>query len=72
MRIDRIKIVTLMAQREITGKKLSEISGISRAVISGIRCGKTCSQETANKISKALGVDVALLLSTSKEDEQNA
>ncbi len=70
MRIDRVKFVTLMAQREITGKKLSEISGVSRTIISGIRCGKTCSPETADKISRALGVDSTYLLP--KENEQNA
>lgn len=58
MRIDRVKLVTELARRDMTQKKLAEISGVSRATINYIRCGKSCSDEIGNKIATALGLTV--------------
>lgn len=62
MRIDRIKLVTEMAKRNLTQKKLSEISGVSRVSVSNIKSGKSCSEETANKIAAALGISIENLV----------
>ena len=62
MRIDRIKLVTEMTKRNLTQKKLSEISGVSRVSVSNIKSGKSCSEETAKKISAALGISIEKLV----------
>ena len=41
---------------------LSIMSGLSRGTITGVKSGKSCSQETGEKIARALGVDVAELV----------
>lgn len=62
MRIDRIKLVTEMARRNITQLKLVELSGVSRATISGIQNGRSCSSRTAVKIADTLKVPLENLL----------
>lgn len=62
MRIDRIKLVTEMARRNITQLKLVELSGVSRATISGIQNGLSCSSRTAVKIADTLKVPLENLL----------
>ena len=62
MRIDRVKLITEMARADLNGKQLGELAGISRATVSSVKCGKRCSEETASKIARALGVDVEELL----------
>lgn len=62
MRIDRVKLITEMARRDMTVKKLSALSGVSRVTVTGIRSGKACSPETASKIIQALGVKVEAII----------
>lgn len=62
MRIDRVKLITELAKRDMTQKCLAELSGVSRPTISSIRGGKSCSNEIGQKIAKALGVDVTEIL----------
>ena len=62
MRIDRVKLVTELAKRDMTQKKLAEIAGISRAPVNYIRGGKNCSDEVGEKIAKALGVDITEII----------
>ena len=62
MRINRIKLVAELAKRDMTQCKLAEISGVSRATIGYIKCGKSCSDEVGNKIAKALGMTVEQLI----------
>lgn len=56
MRIDRIKLVTELAKRDMTQKRLAELSGVSRATINSIRGGKSCSNAVGQKIADALEV----------------
>lgn len=56
MRIDRVKLVTELAKRDMTQKRLAELSGVSRQTITYIRGGKSCSDEVGQKITDALGV----------------
>lgn len=62
MRIDRIKLVTELAKRDMTQKRLAELSGVSRQTITYIRGGKSCSDEVGQKIADALGVDVTEIM----------
>lgn len=62
MRIDRRKLVVAMLDRNQTTLQLAEKSGVSRVTISGVRCGKSCSKDTAEKIAKALNVPVENLI----------
>lgn len=56
MRIDRIKLVAELTKRDMTQKRLAELSGVSRATINNIKAGKSCADEVGQKIAKALGV----------------
>lgn len=58
MRVDRIKLITLMAKKDITLLKLSKLAGVSRATVTAVKSGKSCAAATAGQIAKALGVDV--------------
>ena len=64
MRIDRIKLITELAKRDMTQKRLAELSGVSRATINYVRAGKSCTDEVGQKIAQALGV-------TTKEHIEN-
>lgn len=63
IRIDRVKLITCMAEKEISARQLAELSGITPSTISNIRSGKTCAFKTAEAIAKALRVPVDLLTS---------
>ena len=62
MRIDRVKFVSELVKQDITQKELAEKSGVSRATINYIRCGKSCRDDIGHKIAKALNVKVQDLL----------
>lgn len=62
MRIDRIKLITELEKRDITQKRLAELSGVSRATINYIKGGKRCTDEVGQKIATALGVEVTEII----------
>ncbi len=62
LRIDRIKLVSELARRDMTQAKLAELSGVSRATINYIKGGKSCSDEVGEKIARALGIPVEKLI----------
>lgn len=62
MRIDRTRFVVAMLKRDCTTVQLAEKTGLSRGTVSAVKNGKRCSDKTANRIAKALGVDVEELL----------
>lgn len=62
MRIDRVKLVTELAKRDMTQKQLAELSGVSRATINYIKGGKKCSDEVGQKIAEALAVTTEELI----------
>lgn len=62
MRINRIKLITEMTRRDMTQLRLVELTGVSRATISGIQNGRSCSSSTAVKIADALNVPLETLL----------
>lgn len=62
MRLNRVKLITEMAKQDITQLKLVELSGVSRATLSGIQNGRSCSSRSAIKIADALKVPLETLL----------
>lgn len=62
MRLDRKKLMLVMYDKNITQIKLAEASGVSRATVNSVRGGKSCSEETANKIAQALNVNLKEIL----------
>lgn len=62
MRIDRIKLITVMARQDMTQLRLVELSGVSRTTLSGIQNGRSCSSRSAVKIADALEVPLETLL----------
>lgn len=67
MRIDRIKLITEMARQDLTTKALAEKSGVTRATISNVRCGKSCSKLVGHAIAAALNVDIEDILEDGTE-----
>lgn len=62
MRIDRKKLIMAMLDSNQNALQLAEKSGVSRVTISGVKCGKSCSKSTAEKLAKALNVPVEQLI----------
>lgn len=62
MRIDRVKFAAELARRDMNLVKLGEMSGLSRATLSSVKCGKTCSLNSAERIAKALNVTIEQLI----------
>lgn len=64
MKIKRVKLITLMAEKEIKGIELAAATGLSRQTISDIRTrsSKNCDYDTAAKIAKVLNVPVMDLI----------
>lgn len=58
MRIDRIKLIVLMAECDMTLGRLAELSRLSISTICQVKAGKSCTPKTGNAIAKALGVPV--------------
>lgn len=58
MRLDMVKVVATMKEKEMRQKDLMEKSGLSRNTISAICNGKSCTEETAKRIADAFGVKV--------------
>lgn len=61
MRIDRVKFAAELAKADISVNSLAQRSNLSRVTVSSVKCGKTCSPKTAQKIASALGIDVTVL-----------
>jgi len=62
MNINRQKIEILQAKQDISAKRLAELSGVSRQLISTIKTRGTCQPCTAQKIAKAFGVELEDLM----------
>lgn len=62
MRINRVKLVTEMTRQDMTQIRLTELTGVSRATISAVQNGRSCSSSTAVKIADALKVPLETLL----------
>lgn len=58
MQINGKAIKHILLDKSMRQTELSEKAGITRATISAICNGKSCSNETAQKIAKALDVKI--------------
>lgn len=61
MRIDRAKFAAALVRADLTCKELATRTGISRATVTGVKTGKSCRQETAERLAAELGVSVSEL-----------
>lgn len=59
MKVDGIKVYTLLKKQEKTQGNLAETVGVSRVTIGNVVNGRACKEETAQKIAAALGVPLA-------------
>lgn len=59
MRIDTIKLITIMYEKGVKTGDIVKTSGLSRGTVSGVRSGKSCTYETAAKLAKALNVSLS-------------
>ena len=62
MRVDKIKIMVIMAKKSLNQIQLAEKTGMSRGTLSTIINGKRCKVETVVRIADALEVDYKELL----------
>lgn len=60
MRIDRVEFATALARADLNVKRLAELSGLSRCTITAVKNGKSCSQETVDKLAAVLGRDIIM------------
>lgn len=56
--MNRVAIITKMAERRMSCNQLVELSGVSRVTVTAVRNGKSCSTETAEKLAAVLGQDI--------------
>ena len=59
MKLNKQKILLLLAQQGLTKAALAELAGVARQNISIILGRGTCTPATAGKLAKGLGVPVA-------------
>lgn len=62
MRIDRVKLIAEMARQEIKVQELAKKAGISRMTVSAMRSGKSCTENSAKHVARALGVPIEALM----------
>lgn len=63
MKIDKLKLQIAMGNEQLSGKKLSERSGVSEVTIARLKKGvQEARPETAGKIAKALNVPVTEII----------
>ena len=59
IRIKKKNLVLAMLRADINGKTLAEKAHISAGTLSGIMNGRSCTRETAEKISSALEAELS-------------
>lgn len=57
MRIDKTKIMVMMAKKGLNQRQLADSLGMSRGNLSTIINGKRCKAETVLKLARALGIE---------------
>lgn len=62
MRLKKNVIKHIMVDRDLKLRQLQEISGVSKQTLSAVSNGKSCSFETAEKLAKALNLDLMELI----------
>ena len=62
MRIDRVKLLVALEERNLNQKQLAKKTGLSRSTIYGIRSGRSCSDKSGEAIARALNVPLEQLI----------
>lgn len=62
MKIDGAKLAAELVRKRLTQKELAKKAGISRATVSYIKSGKSCSNVVGQAIANALGVELSELI----------
>ena len=62
MRLKKNMLKHIMVDRDLKLRQLQEISGVSKQTLSAVSNGKSCSFETAEKLAKALNLDLMELI----------
>lgn len=57
MKADAIKLRTAMFEKQLTQRKISQATGISRNTINAICTGKPCGFEALSKVARVLEID---------------
>lgn len=58
MRIDRRKLVLAMMDTDLNTKEVASKAGVSRATVSAVKNGRSCTEETAIRIAAAVNKDL--------------
>lgn len=58
MRIDRVEFAAALARADLNVKQLAEKSGVSRVTITAVKSGKSCSKNTADRLTAVLGKEI--------------
>ena len=69
MQINRYQLVTEMMRQELSVADLAAKAGVSKATVTSLRGGKSCSANTIAHVARALGVSVDYLR---KEEKHGA
>ena len=64
MRVDRVKIKSELARRDIKQLDLAHMANISISTVNGICGGRSCSSETAHQVAAALKLPIDEILET--------
>ena len=56
VQVDRTRFLRLLGSRELTQRRLGELSGCGESTIANMAVGRRVKPETMNKLAKALGV----------------
>lgn len=67
MKINVNKILSILAEREMTRSEAAIACGLCRPNMSTVLTRGTCSERTAGKLAKGLGVDVAEIMEEVKQ-----
>lgn len=62
LRIDRKKLVIAMMDADMNTKQVAEKAKVTRATVSAVKNGRSCSDQTAIRIAEALQVKLETIL----------
>lgn len=62
MKVDRMKMLVLMAEQSMNYSDLAERAGIARQTVSEVLGDRPCRSTTLGKIARALGVQASELV----------
>ena len=60
--VDRVKFISEMARRNLTGEELAQKAGVGRSAVQKMRKGQAVWRTTAGHVASALGVPLESLL----------